>query len=132
MSTPTPEQQLATAQQASLDAFLALSSKALGSMRELAELHLQAVNSALTENQELVKKAMSSSNPQDLFALPAMLVRPTMDRAASYGREASEIVSRLQGECSATTTALAQQYQLDVQAVLESLAGSMLGGRKQP
>jgi phasin family protein len=121
MSTPIPEQ-LSTARKAGLDAFRDLALKAFGGMRKLTELNLQTVNSALTENQELLTKAISSKNPQVLFALPAALVHPTMDRAVSYGREASEIVSRIQSECSTTTTALAQQYQHDVQAFLQSLA----------
>jgi phasin family protein len=123
MSKPIPEQ-WSTAQKAGLDAFRDLASKAFGSMRELTELNLQTVNSALTENQELLAKAISSKNPQELFALPAALVRPTLDRAVAYGREVSVIVSRVHAECSTTTAALAQQYQRNVQAVLESVAAS--------
>ncbi len=121
MSTPIPEQ-LTTVQKAGLDAFRDLASSVFGSMRELTELNLRAVNSALAENQELMTRAISPGNPQELFALNAVLVQPTMDRAVSYSREVSEIVSRMHGQCSSTTAALAQQYQHDVQAFLESLA----------
>jgi phasin family protein len=123
MSTPIPEQ-WSTAQKGGPDAFQDLASKAFGSMRELTELNLQTVNSALTESQELLIKTLSSNNLQELFALPAALVRPAMDRAVAYGREVSVIVSKVHAECSTTTAALAQQYQRDVQAVLESLAAS--------
>jgi phasin family protein len=126
MSTPFSEQ-FATAQKAGLDMLLGLTTKTLGSVGEIAELNWQAVKSTLAENQEFLSKAFSARNPEDMLSLPAGMTQPAIDRAVSYGRQVSEIMLRVQGDFSATTAALAQQYLRGAQALFENLANKRPG-----
>jgi phasin family protein len=126
MSTPFSEQ-FATAQKAGLDMLLGLTTKTLGSVGEIAELNWQAVKSTLAENQEFLSKAFSAGNPEDMLSLPAGMTQPAIDRAVSYGRQVSEIMLRVQGDFSATTAALAQQYLRGAQALFENLANKRPG-----
>jgi phasin family protein len=130
MSTPIPEQ-LATAQKVGLEALFGLTTKALGSIADLAELNWQVVKLTLAENQEFLTKAYSAKQPQELLSLMAA-TQPAVDKAISYGRQVSEIVSKAQGEFSATSTALFQQYQRDAQALLEPFAKNIRPEPKQP
>jgi phasin family protein len=127
MSSLIPEQ-LVTAQKVGLERLFGLTTQAFGSIEKLAELNLQVVKSTLAENQELLTKAFSATSPQTLFALPAGLAQPAVEKAVSYGRQVSEIVSSAQGEFSAATAALVQEYQRDAQALVEHLAKNSPAG----
>ena len=117
-----PPEQIVAAQKAAFETALSLLAKAFDGSQKLVELHLQAAKSTLAENQELLTKAFSAKNPQELLALPVGVAQPAVAKAMSYSRQVSEIVSKAQGEFSATTAALAQQYQRDAQTVVETLA----------
>jgi phasin family protein len=121
MSTPFSEQ-LATTQKAAFDMLLGLTTKTLGSVGEIAKLNWQAVNSTVGDNQEFLTKAFSAKNPQDMLSLPAGMTQPAIDRAVSYGKQVSEIMLKVQGDFSATTAALAQQYLRGAQTLFENLA----------
>jgi phasin family protein len=126
MSTPFAEQ-FYTAQNARFEALIGLSTKVLRNVGEIAALNWQTVQTALAENQELLTKALSENNAQGLLSLPAGMAQPAINRAASYGRQVSEIMLRAQGEVSATTSALVQQYQREAQTLLENLANKRPG-----
>jgi phasin family protein len=120
MSTPFFEQ-LATAQRAGLEALFGLSTKAFGSVQELAELNLRVISATFAKNQDLLAKAYSAKDPQALLALPAsMVVQPAAEEAVSYGRQLAEVLSKVQVEFSAVASAVAQQYQHDTEALLEN------------
>jgi phasin family protein len=127
MSTPIPEQ-LVAAQKAGLESFFGLATKAFESIEKLAELNLQMVKSTLAENQELLTKSLSVRQPQEWFALTAGLAQPAAAKAASYSREAWEVVSNAQGAFSAVTAAQVQQYQRDAQGMAESFGKTMPAG----
>jgi phasin family protein len=126
MSTPIAEQ-FYTAQRAGFEVLLGLSAKVLRSVGEIAELNWQTVKTALAENQELLTKALSENNAQGFLSLPVGMAQPAIHRAAWYGRLVSEIMLRAQGEVSATTSALVQQYQREAQTLLEDLANKRPG-----
>jgi phasin family protein len=127
MSNLIPEQ-LVTTQKVGLERLFGLTAKAFGSIEKLAELNLQVVKSTFAENQELLTKALSSNYPQSLFALPVGIAQPAVEKAVSYGRQVSEIMSSAQGEFSEATAALVQQYQRDAQVLVEQLAKNTPAG----
>jgi phasin family protein len=127
MMSPPFAEQFYTAQKAGFEALLGLSNKVLGSVGELAELNWQTVKTALAENQELLTKAFSENNAQGFLSLPVGMAQPAIHRAPSYRRQVSEIMPRAQGEVSATTSALVQQYRREAQTLLENLANKRPG-----
>lgn len=120
MSTLIPQQWTA-AQQSSLETFFGLTNKAFEGIEKLVALNLQVAKTALAENQAIVNKAVSSSNPGELFALQASLSQPTAEKVVAYGRHVHEILSGVQTDMTALATAQGQQLQLDAQGFAESL-----------
>ncbi|MFM0339520.1 phasin family protein [Paraburkholderia fungorum] len=120
MSTLIP-QQLAAAQQASVETFFGLTNKAFEGFEKLVALNLQVSKATLAENQEALTKALSAGNPADFFALQAGLSQPAADKLAAYGRQVHEIVSGVQSEITATLTAQGEQFQREAQGFVESL-----------
>lgn len=120
MSTLTP-QQLVAAQQAGLDSFFDLTNKAFGGFEKLVALNVEVGKATLAESQEIVNKALSASNPAELFALQASLAQPAVEKVVAYGRHVHEIVTGVQSEISAAATAQGQQFQRDAQGFVESL-----------
>ncbi|WNC93487.1 TIGR01841 family phasin [Paraburkholderia sp. FT54] len=120
MSTLIP-QQLVAAQQSGLDTFFGLANKAFEGFEKLVALNLQVSKAVLAENQAILAKALSSSNPGELFALQASLSQPAAEKLVAYGRHVHEIVSGVQSEISAVATAQGQQFQRDAQGFVENL-----------
>jgi phasin family protein len=127
MSTPIPEQ-LVSAQKAGVESFFGLAAKVFESFEKLAELNLQAVNSTLAKNQELLTKSLSVREPQEWFALTAGLAQPAAAKAASYGREVWEVALNAQGAFLAVTAAQVQQYQRDSQVMAANFGKTMPAG----
>ncbi|WP_043289165.1 TIGR01841 family phasin, partial [Paraburkholderia oxyphila] len=127
MSTPIPEQWV-TAQKAGLESFFGLATRAVESIEKLAELNFRAVKSTLADNQDLLTHSLSVRQPQEWVALTAGLAQPAVAKAASYGRDVWEVVSDAQGAFSAVTATQAQQYQRDVQAMVENFGKNLPAG----
>lgn len=127
MSTLTP-QQLVAAQQAGLETLFGLTNKAFEGFEKLVVLNLQVGKATLAENQEILTKALSVSNPSELFALPASLSRPVAEKVAAYGRQVHEIVSGVQSGFSAAATTQVQQFQRDAQGFVENLTKNAPAG----
>lgn len=127
MSTPIPEQ-LVTAQKAGLESFFGLATRAIESIEKLAELNLRAVKSTLADNQDLLTQSLSVRQPQEWFALTSGLAQPAVAKAASYGRDVWEVVSDAQGAFSSVTATQAQQYQREVQAMVENFGKNLPAG----
>ncbi|KWR88232.1 TIGR01841 family phasin [Cupriavidus sp. IDO] len=121
MSTPIPEQSI-SAQKAGVERLLGLATIAFEGIEKLAELNLQAVKSTFAENQEILSKTLSANNQQEWVALPMHLTQPIAEKAASYSRQVSEILSSIQGEFSSAAQAHLQQCQRDAQELFENLA----------
>ncbi|HXZ09559.1 MAG TPA: TIGR01841 family phasin, partial [Paraburkholderia sp.] len=73
-------------------------------------------------------KALSTSNPSELFALPTTLSQPAAEKVTSYSRQVHEILSGIQSEFLKTATELFQQSQKEGQAFVESLAKNAPAG----
>jgi phasin family protein len=120
MSTLIP-QQLAAAQQSGLETFFGLTNKAFEGFEKLIALNLQVSKATLAENQEVLTKALSASNPGELFALQAGFSQPATDKLAAYGRQVHEIISGVQSDITTTLAAQGEQFQRDAQGFVENL-----------
>ncbi|KDP87680.1 hypothetical protein CF70_035045 [Cupriavidus sp. SK-3] len=121
MSTGIPEQSI-SAQKAGVERFLGLATIAFEGIEKLAQLNLQAVKSSFAGNQGILSKTLSANNQQERVALPLELTQPIAEKAASYSRQVSEILSSIQGEFSTAAQAHLQQCQRDAQELFENLA----------
>ncbi|MGF6902398.1 TIGR01841 family phasin [Paraburkholderia sp. GAS348] len=121
MSSLVPEQLIA-AQKTGLETTVGLLSKALDGTEKLADLNVQAVKSTLVESQEILAKAFSAKEPQELLALQANLGQAAAKKVQSYCRHVYEVVSSVQTEFATTAEAQFKQQQHDAQAFIDSLA----------
>jgi hypothetical protein len=74
MSSLSGEQAVAS-QRASFETLSTVWTKAFGCIEKLTELNLRAAKSTLAENQAIANMALSTKDPQQLFALQARFGR---------------------------------------------------------
>jgi phasin family protein len=121
MSSLVPEQWVA-AQKATFEATFGFLTKGFEGLQKVAELNLQAVKSTLADNHDVLAKAISARDPQELYALQTRQLQPAADRAQSYWRHLYEIVSSTQTELAADTEAQLKQFQHTSQTFLDDLS----------
>ena len=73
--TLTPEQ-LAAANKANLETLLNLTNKAFEGVEKLVELNMQVAKTAMSENVENAKRALTVRDAQQLMAMQAGMVQP--------------------------------------------------------
>jgi phasin family protein len=120
MSSPVPEQLIA-AHKAALEATFGVLTKGFEGIEKLAELNLQAVKSTVAKNQDIIAKAFSAKDPQELYALQTREVQPATEKAQSYWRHVYEIISGTQAEIAAIAEAQFKQHQHNAQALFDGL-----------
>ena len=117
-------EQIDAAHKANLDTSLGLVNSALEGCQKLVGLNLQAVRSMLFESQDAVRHAMSVKDPQELVALPAGLMQPTVEKVQSYNRQAFAIVAATQTEFAKVAEAQYEAYNRRVQALVDQVTRS--------
>jgi phasin family protein len=121
MNSLVPEQ-LVVAQKAALEATFGFLTKGLDGIQKVTELNLQAVKSTVAESHEVIAKAFSVKDPQELYALQTRQVQLTADKAKSYLRHVYEIVSAIQTEFAGDTEAQLKTFQQNSQAFFDDLS----------
>ncbi|MFM0629328.1 phasin family protein [Paraburkholderia xenovorans] len=114
-------------QRASLETLSDVCTKAFGCIEKLTELNLRAVKSTLAENQAIADLALSSKDPQELFALQARRAQAAMQEAQSYWRHVSTIMFSTQAELAASAEAQLKQQQ-KTQALVDTVASNAPAG----
>jgi phasin family protein len=89
---------------------------------------LRAVKSTLAENQAIASMALSTKDPQELFALQAQRAKAAMEEAQSYWRHVSNIMFNTQVELAASAEAQFRQRQHDTQAFVDTVANNAPAG----
>lgn len=80
MSSLVPEQ-LVVVQKAVLEATFGFQTKGFEGIQKVAELNLQAVTATVADNHEVIAKAFSAKDAQDLYALQTRHVQVAADKA---------------------------------------------------
>jgi phasin family protein len=111
MSVLSNEEITAT-QKASLDTSLGLLSTSLEGVRKLVELNLQAVKSSLADGRQ---------DPQELAALHARLIQPTVDRIQSYSRHVFAIFAATQTDVAKVIETQYEAHNRRVQTLVDNL-----------
>jgi phasin family protein len=123
MSSLSGEQAVA-ARRAGLETLSDVWTKAFGCIEKLTELNLWAVKSTLAENQAIASMALSTKDPQELFALHAKRAQAAMEEAQSYWRHVSNIMFNTQVELAASAETQFRQRQHDAQAFVDTVASN--------
>jgi phasin family protein len=127
MSSLSGEQVVAS-QRAGLETLSDIWTKAFGCIEKLTELNLRAVKSTLAENQAIANLALSTKDPQELFALQARRAQAAMQEAQSYWRHVSTIMFNTQAELVAGAEAQLKQQQQNTQAMVDTVANNAPAG----
>ncbi|KAA1014835.1 phasin family protein [Paraburkholderia panacisoli] len=127
MSSLSGEQAIAS-QRTSLETLSDLWTKAFGCIEKLTELNLRAVKSTLAENQAIANVALSTKDPQELFALHAKRAQAAMEEAQSYWRHVSNIMFNTQVELAASAEAQFNKRLRDTQAFVDIVASNAPAG----
>ena len=125
--TLTPEQ-IAAANKANMETLANLTNKAFEGVEKLIELNIQVAKTAMNENVENAKRALSVRDAQQLMALQAQMVQPLAEKIVSYSRHLYNIANETQAAFSKTTEAELQQGAKKLQSLVEELTKSAPAG----
>ena len=91
---------LASANKASVEAFLTLANTAFASAERLAALNLNTARSFLEDSMANAKALLGAKDLQQLAALQTTLAQPSVEKLVSYSRNVYEIATQTQEEVS--------------------------------
>ncbi|WP_027800233.1 TIGR01841 family phasin [Paraburkholderia dilworthii] len=123
----TQEQTLAD-RRAGLDVYFGLTRTLVEGTGKLVELNVQWIRSTLAESREHAHKALSAQGPQDWLALQTSLAAPMAEKAQTYSRQLSGIVSATQAELAQVANAQCGACCERVQTLVDEVARSSLAG----
>ena len=127
MSNLSGEQAVAS-QRASIETLSNVWTKAFGCIEKLTELNLRAAKSTLAENQAIASAALSTKDPQALFALHAKRAQAAMEEAQSYWRHVWNIVVSTQAELVTSAEAQFNKRLRDTQTFVDTVASNAPAG----
>ncbi len=91
---------LASANKASVEAFLTLANTAFASAERLAALNLNTARSFLEDGMANAKALLGAKDLQQLVSLQSTLAQPSVEKLVSYSRNVYEIATQTQEEVS--------------------------------
>ena len=123
----TPEQ-LVAANKANMETLANLTTKAFAGVEKLVELNIQVAKTALNENVENAKNALSVRDAQQFMALQAGMVQPLAEKIASYTRHLYNIANETQTTFTKTTEAEFAQGTKKLHNLVEELTKNAPAG----
>ncbi|KJK22617.1 Phasin (PHA-granule associated protein) [Burkholderiaceae bacterium 16] len=122
------QEQILSVQQSNLESLYSLTSKAIEGFEKLVELNIQVARTALTENLDGTKRALSAKQPRDLLEVHASLVQPAGEKAMAYARHLYEITSEAQREFAKVARAMLTESSQNLRETVENLAKNAPAG----
>ena len=120
--------QMVASQGASFETLSDVWNKAFGCIEKLTELNVRAVKSTLAENQAIASMALSTKDPQELFALQTQRAQAAMEEAQSYWRHVWNIVVSTQAELVTSAEAQFNKRLRDTQTFVDTVASNAPAG----
>jgi phasin family protein len=120
--------QMVASQRAGFETLSDVWTKAFGCIEKLTELNVRAVKSTLAENQAIASTALSTKDPEELFALQAKRAQAAMEEAQSYWRHVWNIVVSTQAELATSAEAQFKTRLRDTQAFVDTVASNAPAG----
>jgi phasin family protein len=121
-------EQVAATQKANLDSLFGLTDKLVEGVEKLTDLNLQLIRSTLADTQEHALRTLSVKEPQEWLALQASIAAPMAEKAQTYSRQLSEIVSAIQAAFAGLAQAQCEAYGRRVQTLVDDIARSAPAG----
>lgn len=123
----TPEQ-IAAANKANLETLLNLTNKAFEGVEKLVELNMQVAKTAMSENVESAKRALTVRDAQQLLAIQAGLVQPLAEKVMSYSRHLYDIASETQATFASVAEAQLKANNSKLSGLVEELSKNAPAG----
>ena len=112
-------------------AFRELSSKAVKGVEKVVALNSAAAKEYAEESSATVSQLFSAKDPQTFFALASEKAKLNAEKAATYGRRLTEIVSGINADFTKTTEAQIADSKNKVTALVDEVAKSAPTGSEQ-
>jgi phasin family protein len=123
----TPEQ-IAAANKANMETLATLTNKAFEGVEKLIELNVQVAKTAMNENVENAKRALSVRDAQQLMTLQAEIVQPLAEKMVAYSRHLYNIANETQTAFTKTSESELQQGAKKLQSLVEEMTKSAPAG----
>jgi phasin family protein len=127
MMTLTPEQ-IAAANKANLETLLNLTNKAFEGVEKLVELNMAVAKTALNENVQSAKQALSVRDAQQLMAMQAGMVQPLAEKIMSYSRHLYDIANETQSTFTTVAESQMKKGSGNLNGLVEELSKNAPAG----
>ena len=125
--TLTPEQ-IAAANKANLETLLSLTNKAFEGVEKLVELNMAVAKTALNENVQSAKQALSVRDAQQLMAMQAGMVQPLAEKIMSYSRHLYDIANETQSTFTTVAESQMKKGSGNLNGLVEELSKNAPAG----
>ncbi|MEY3950267.1 MAG: hypothetical protein RJB21_25 [Pseudomonadota bacterium] len=125
--TLTPEQ-IAAANKANLETLLNLTNKAFEGVEKLVELNMAVAKTAMNENVQNAKQALSVRDAQQLMAMQAGMVQPLAEKIMSYSRHLYNIANETQSTFTTVAESQLNKNNSNLNGLVEELAKNAPAG----
>lgn len=125
--TLTPEQ-IAAANKANLETLLNLTNKAFEGVEKLVELNMAVAKTAMAENVQNAKQALSVRDAQQLMAMQAGMVQPLAEKIMSYSRHLYNIANETQSTFTTVAESQLKKSSGSLNGMVEELAKNAPAG----
>ncbi len=125
--TLTPEQ-IAAANKANLETLLNLTNKAFEGVEKLVELNMAVAKTAMAENVQNAKQALSVRDAQQLMAMQAGMVQPLAEKIMSYSRHLYNIANETQSTFTSVAESQLKKSSGNLNGMVEELAKNAPAG----
>jgi phasin family protein len=125
--TLTPEQ-IAAANKANLETLLNLTNKAFEGVEKLVELNMAVAKTAMTENVQNAKQALSVRDAQQLIAMQAGMVQPLAEKIMSYSRHLYNIANETQTTFTSVAESQLKKSSGNMNGMVEELSKNAPAG----
>ncbi|TCG08683.1 phasin [Paraburkholderia steynii] len=120
--------QAISATKASVDTVFGLASKALNGFGMLVELNAQTVKASLADAQEIALQRSVGTGPQAAFATQTAQLQSGVQKAQTYWKHVTEIVSGTQGEFEEAAKLVLKQSSVEPKAWFDNMSKTALPG----
>lgn len=126
------QEQFSAATKSNLEAQIALmtafTSKAFESVEKIIDLNMNVAKASLEESAANVQQLLSAKDPQEFLSLSAAQAQPNTEKALSYGRHLSAIVSGTQAELTKAAEAQIAENNRKVVSLVEEVSKNAPAG----
>lgn len=126
------QEQFSAATRSNLEAQIALmnafTNTAFESVEKIIDLNMNVAKASLEESTANVQQLLAAKDPQEFLSLSAAQAQPTAEKALSYGRHLSAIVSNTQAELTKAAEAQIAENNRKVISLVEEISKNAPAG----